>query len=128
GNEGDKRTKKIREAWEQSRAGQEFGESSRTDATYFNELGVDALIHDEFHHQKNLHAAKSRFGDQPKFLGGQGLSMRALDFNLKARWILDQNDGKNVYGLPATPTKNSPLEIYSMLSHVAPEAFERIGV
>lgn len=128
GNEGDKRTKKIREAWEQSRAGQEFGESSRTDATYFNELGVDALIHDEFHHQKNLYAAKSRFGDQPKFLGGQGLSMRALDFNLKARWILDQNDGKNVYGLTATPTKNSPLEIYSMLSHVAPEAFERIGV
>lgn len=128
GNEGDKRTKKIREAWEQSRAGQEFGESSRTDATYFNELGVDALIHDELHHQKNLYAAKSRFGDQPKFLGGQGLSMRALDFNLKARWILDQNDGKNVYGLTATPTKNSPLEIYSMLSHVAPEAFERIGV
>lgn len=80
------------------------------------------------HNCKNLYAAKSRFGDQPKFLGGQGLSMRALDFNLKARWILDQNDGKNVYGLTATPTKNSPLEIYSMLSHVAPEAFERIGV
>lgn len=33
-----------------------------------------------------------------------------------------------MYGLTATPTKNSPLEIYSMLSHVAPEAFEKIGI
>src|SRR5690606_26277361 len=35
---------------------------------------------------------------------------------------------KGVYGLTATPTKNSPLEIYSMLSHIAPEEFERIGI
>lgn len=80
------------------------------------------------HNSKNLYAAKARFGDSPKFLGGQGLSNRALDFNLKARWLLDHNAGKNVYGLTATPTKNSPLEIYSMLSHIAPEAFENIGV
>ena len=125
-NAGDKRTKKIREGWAQHRANQEF--SKRTDAIYFNDLGVDAMIVDEAHHQKNLYAAKARFGESPKFLGGQGLSMRALDFNLKSRWLLSQNDGKNVYGLTATPTKNSPLEIYSMLSHVAPEAFEQIGI
>ncbi|HQS59654.1 MAG TPA: SNF2-related protein [Gallionellaceae bacterium] len=128
GNAGDKRAKQIRESWEQARASQEFGKDSRTDATYFNGLGVDALIHDEFHHQKNLCAIKSRFGESPKYLGGGGLSMRALDFNLKARWLLDQQNGKNVYGLTATPTKNSPIEIYAMLSHVAPEAFEKIGV
>jgi hypothetical protein len=128
GNAGDKRANKIKEAWEQARAGQEFSDGTRTDATYFNQLGVDALIHDEFHHQKNLCSIKSRFGESPKFLGGGGQSMRSLDFNLKARWLLDQQGGKNVYGLTATPTKNSPIEIYAMLSHVAPEAFERIGV
>lgn len=126
GNAGDKRRKAIRENYEQALAKREF--SDRTDAIYFNELGVDMLIADEMHHQKNLYAAKARFGDQPKFLGGQGLSNRALDFNLKTRWIREKNDGKNVHGLTATPTKNSPLEIYSMLSHIAPEAFERIKI
>lgn len=126
GNAGDKRTNQIRTAWEQARAGQEFDD--HTDATYFNNLGVDALIHDEFHHQKNLCSIKSRFGEQPKFMGGGGQSKRALDFNLKARWLLDNHGGKNVYGLTATPTKNSPIELYAMLSHVAPEAMEKIGI
>lgn len=80
------------------------------------------------HNSKNLFSARARFGEQPKFLGGQGLSNRALDFNLKCRWIREKNGGKGIYGLTATPTKNSPLEIYSMLSHIAPEAFEKIGV
>ena len=126
GNAGDKRRKAIKERYEQHIAQREF--SDRTDAIYFNDLGVDMLIADEMHHQKNLYAARARFGDQPKFLGGQGLSNRALDFNLKTRWIREQNGGKGVFGLTATPTKNSPLEIYSMLSHIAPEAFERIKV
>lgn len=80
------------------------------------------------HNCKNLCSIKSRFGEQPKFMGGGGLSMRALDFNLKARWLLDAQGGKNVYGLTATPTKNSPIEIYAMLSHVAPEALEKVGI
>lgn len=126
GNAGDKRRKAIKERYEQHIAQREF--SDRTDAIYFNELGIDMLIADEMHHQKNLYAARARFGDQPKFLGGQGLSNRALDFNLKTRWVRESNGGKNVYGLTATPTKNSPLEIYSMLSHIAPEAFERIKI
>lgn len=126
GNAGDKRRKKIKESYDQAIAKREF--SDRTDAIYFNDIGIDMLIADEMHHQKNLYAAKARFGDTPKFLGGQGLSNRALDFNLKSRWILNEHGNKGVYGLTATPTKNSPLEIYSMLSHVAPEAFERIGI
>jgi len=126
GNAGDKRVKKVREAYEQSIAKREFSE--RTDAIYFNDLNVDMIIADEMHHQKNLYAAKSRFGETPKFLGGQGLSNRALDFNLKSRWLLNAHGNKGVYGLTATPTKNSPLEIYSMLSHIAPEAFENIGI
>lgn len=126
GNAGDKRRKAIKERYEQHLAQREFAD--RTDAIWFNELGVDLLIDDELHHQKNLYAARARFGDTPKFLGGQGLSNRALDFNLKARWVREHNGGKGVFGMTATPTKNSPLEIYSMLSHIAPEAFEKIGI
>lgn len=126
GNAGDKRTKRIREAFKQEIARREV--TQRTDAIYFNDLGVDALIGDEFHAYKNLYAARSRFGDTPRFLGGSGLSDRAMDVNYKARWLLNQNEGRNVYALTATPTKNSPLEIYSMLSHVAPELWEQSGI
>ena len=83
------------------------------------------LVHNCY---KNLYAARARFGSQPKFLGGQGQSNRAFDTGFKAKWLREKNAGKGVYMLTATPTKNSPLEIYSMLSYVAPEEFERLGI
>lgn len=126
GNEGDKRIKKVREAYDQAVANREF--QRRSDAVYWNDLGIDMMIVDEGHGYKNLYAAKQRFGESPKFLGGQGQSNRAFDMNMKTRYLREHNGGNGVFLLTATPTKNSPLEIYSMLSHVAPEAFERIGI
>lgn len=126
GNAGDKRVKKVREQFEQAQADREFGK--RTDAIYFNQLPIDMLIMDEGHAYKNLYAARARFGMQPKFLGGQGQSNRAFDTGFKAKWLREKNGGKGVFMLTATPTKNSPLEIYSMLSYVAPEEFERLGI
>lgn len=123
-----KQQEKIRSQWQQALAQQEFSDDKRTKATYFNELGVDAVIADEVHHAKNLTSLRSRFGETPKYMGGGGLSMRALDFNLKSQWIRGQNNGKNVYGLSATPLKNSPIEIYAAMSHVAPELMENIGI
>ncbi len=39
------------------------------------------------------------------------------------------NNGRGVYGLTATPVTNSPIEVFNMLSLVAPkEDFERMGV
>lgn len=126
GNAGNKKIKKVREQFNQSAGGREF--EKRTDAIYFNELPIDMLIVDEAAAYKNLYAAKARFGNQPKFLGGQGQSNRAFDMGFKAKWLREKNGGKGVYGLTATPTKNSPLEVYSMLSYIAPEEFEKIGI
>jgi len=126
GQAGDKKRNDIRERYQQALAGRDF--RKRADSIWFDELGVDALIVDEAHAYKNLYAAKARFGDSPKFLGGQGLSKRALDLNVKAKWIRENNGGKNIYGLTATPTANSPLEIYSMLSHICPDEFESRGI
>ncbi len=121
-----KKTQKVRDSWDQKVARQDF--ERRTDAIYFNDLGVDAIIGDEMHAYKNLFAARDRFGQSPKFLGGSSSSKRAADMRYKTQWLRSQTGGKNVYGLTATPTKNSPLEVYSMLSHIAPEAFEKIGI
>lgn len=126
GNKGDKQLNDIRTRHKQAAAGMDF--RKRSDALWFDELGIDGLIVDEAHAYKNLWAAKARFGDSPKYLGGSAQSKRARDMFYKTQWLRARTDGKNVYGLTATPTKNSPLEIYSMLSHVAPEAFEQIGI
>ncbi len=126
GNAGDKRLNKIRTAYNQAVASRDF--EKRTDIIHFDQLGIDAVLMDEAHAYKNLYAAKNRFGESPKFLGGSGLSDRALDTQFKTRWIREQNGGKNVFFLTATPTKNSPLEVYSMLSHIAPEEFTRLGI
>lgn len=126
GNAGDKRVRKVREQFEQGQAKREF--DKKTDAVYFNDLPIDMLIMDEGHAYKNLYAAKQRFGESPKFLGGQGQSNRAFDLSFKTAWLRDKNQGKGIYMLTATPTKNSPLEIYSMLSYVAPEEFARCGI
>lgn len=123
---GTKKRNAIRENHDQAVARRELGD--HTDAVYFDMLGIDMMICDEMHSKKNLYAAKARWSKQPKFLGGSGQSGRALDFNLKTRFVREHNKGKGVFGLTATPTSNSPLEIYSMLSHIAPEAFEAIGI
>jgi predicted RNA methylase/superfamily II DNA or RNA helicase len=121
-----KQLARQKEAHDAKIAKQDF--QSRSDALYFNDLGVDALISDEMHAYKNLFEARDRFGQQPKFLGGSSSSKRAADMRWKTDWLRDQTGGRNVYGLTATPTKNSPLEVYSMLSHIAPEAFLNIGI
>ena len=123
-----KQQEKIRIQWQQALAQQEFSDDKRTKAAYFNDLGVDAVVADEVHHAKNLVSLRSRFGETPKYMGGGGLAMRALDFNLKAQWLRNQNNGKNVYGLSATIMKNSPIELYAAMSHVAPELMENIGI
>lgn len=126
GNAGDKRLNQIRQNYAQAVAKRDFSE--RSGAAYFNDLGIDMLILDEAHAFKNLFSIRARWGDNPKFLGGGGLSNRAHDTDLKAAWFRAHNGNRGIYGLTATPTKNSPLEIYSMLHHFAPEAFEAIGI
>lgn len=127
GQAGDKRVNRIREAYKQSVAKREF-DKERQDTIYFNDLGVDMLIMDEAHAYKNLYSVRNRFGGKPKFLGGGAESNTALDTFFKSKSVREANAGKGVYMLTATPTKNSPLEVYSMLSHIAPEAFERLGI
>ena len=126
GNAGSKRINRIREKYDQAVARRDFADREGT--IYFNQLGIDMLIMDEGHAYKNLYTARNRWGESPKFLGGSGESNRALDTALKTRALRDAHGGRGVFMLTATPTKNSPLEIYSMLTHIAPEAFARLGI
>ncbi len=91
----------------------------------FEELGIDALFHDEAHHLKNLYGSKR---NQSLAFMSQAESNRSLDFYYKARYIREKNNNQNVYLLTATPTTNNPLEAFNMLQHVCPEELEKRGI
>lgn len=91
--------------------------------------GIDAVILDEGHSLKNLATPEAGAFRDLKFLGAPGsASKQAANSAQKFRYIRERNDGQNVFLLTATPTKNSPLEIYSMMQHVAPEVWTGIGI
>lgn len=99
------------------------------DYVYWEDLGCDFLIIDEFHNYKNLLGPESRYGKVPKYLGGAaGDTKRCWDLWLKATHLREQHEGSGVLGLTATPLKNSPIEIFNLLQYVRPELFERLGI
>lgn len=100
---------------------------NRNDALHYEDLGIDAMICDEAHAYKNLYSAPSELGEQPRFMGAGAESKTAQDFNYKSRHMRTKTGGRNVFFLTATPTKNSPLEVYNMLSHIT-DAFEKRGI
>ena len=98
----------------------------------FSELGCDALIVDEAHRYKNLWYPTARLGS-PKIeyagameSGGQQIIVPlAWDMYFKCRAVLAARGGDGgILFLTATPVKNSPLELYSMISYLSARGWE----
>lgn len=101
---------------------------------FWEDLGIDCIIADEAHAYKNLEAAKQRFGQKPKYLGGAATSKSSQDMLYKAelvRELAERNrpgEKGRVYLMTGTPAKNSPLELYNLLCIVAPEEMQIRGI
>jgi N12 class adenine-specific DNA methylase len=88
----------------------------------WDELGVDYLLVDEAHNFKNLFGLVSRVGEaKVSYMGdiGDKKVIQTWDMFLKCQDILRKNGDKGVVLLTATPIKNSPLEVYNLLSLVS---------
>ena len=119
----------------------------------FDKLGVDALVVDEAHAYKNIgiagelvkwgagtpfainvRPAKVKAKDGEEDLGVHGgfvysmQSARSYDFRFKAKYIAENNNGKNVFLLTATPTPNKPLEAFTMLRHLDDKILDEYGI
>jgi N12 class adenine-specific DNA methylase len=91
----------------------------------FEDFGCDALFVDEAHRYKNLFS--SALSRETGMNDGRQ-SAKAMSLYKKSEYIREQNNGKNVYLLTATPLTNSPLEYYNMMQYVAPGELRRMGV
>ncbi len=98
--------------------------------TKWSELPVDHLTIDEAHNFKALWTySKGRGDGTVKYLGAPNEpAQRAIDLYYKSLALREQHGGRGVYLLTATPIKNSPVELYNMLSYTAPHVFKRLGI
>lgn len=100
--------------------------SARRDQTfYFEHLGVDALLLDEADAFKKIGFESSRRNVRGVDTAG---SQRALDAYLKARYIMEINNGRNFIHATGTPISNTMAEIWTMMRYSAPEVLENLGI
>lgn len=91
-------------------------------------LGFDYLVIDEAHNFKNVFADVKAGKDGVKRFKMTGHeSARAIKAFFLCNYV-QRTYKQNVMLLTATPFTNSPLEIYSMLSHVGYESMKSMGI
>lgn len=104
-----------------------LGEKPET--VYWEDLGCDFLMVDEAQNFKNWWLPEPAPGGSPKYMGNAGIgSERAWDLAAKTMDVRERTGNAGVVLLSATPMKNSPLEIYNMISYVAPDLWESYGI
>ncbi|SDE00380.1 MuF-C-terminal domain-containing protein [Riemerella columbipharyngis] len=96
----------------------------------WEDFGFDHLTFDEVHNANHI-VGKVKIEDR-RFASdfrSQNQRTSALGINtwMAAQYIQEQNDGRNVTLLSATPFTNKPLEYYSILSLIANKRLEKSG-
>lgn len=104
------------------------GGKKKGELPYLEDMGFDSIITDESHFFKNSLSRGEKTGNIVGVPSPNPAGI-AVDMSIKCDWLRRNNNGRGVYGLTATPVTNSPIEVFNMLSLVAPkEDFERMGV
>jgi N12 class adenine-specific DNA methylase len=93
------------------------------DTITWDELGIDILMIDEFHHFKNLYCPTkmTRVAGMPS-----ADSQRAFDCFLKVRSVLE--NGGRVVCATATPVSNTMAEVYVCMKYLQLETLQELGI
>lgn len=95
----------------------------------WTDLGCDFLVFDESHTGKNLWRAADREGGSPRYLASPAASSRiAWQMFYRAALVRKNTGGTGILLADATPAKNSPLELLSVLSILDSRVWERLGI
>ncbi len=104
------------------------GTKKKGELPFYEDMGFTDVIVDEGHNFKNC----AKGGDKTSgiaYISNPTVAKRGVDMSMKMSYLRDTQNGRGAYMLTATPLTNSPLEIFNMLSFVAPmEEFEKFGV
>lgn len=99
--------------------------STKDDAVFFEELGVDHLFVDEAHKYKSLpcYTKQERLKGVPT-----SRSDRATGMLMRTRWLMEQNGGRGVTFATGTPVTNTMAELYNMQRYLQPEQLKERGI
>ncbi|QFT40027.1 MULTISPECIES: SNF2-related protein [unclassified Vibrio] len=104
------------------------GTAKNNELPYFEDLLFDSVMVDEAHDFRNSYKGGS-YRNNLAFLPSQAQADRAIDMQVKNNVIKARNGGNGVYFLTATPTVNSPVDMFNMLSHIVPaDTFAQMGI
>jgi hypothetical protein len=117
-----KKKERLKAKW-----AEEDAERKKLGSPLFEDLNVDGIYFDEAHAYKNLFVPKGKYS-AVKYLGSGARAKRSADMHLKCRVFEELHPGKGVVLATATPVKNSALEVYTFLQHIAPQALAQRGV
>ena len=84
---------------------------------FFEDMGFDNVVVDEAHNYRNSYQS-GREAAKLAWLPTAGSAKSSLDMTMKLDHIKSVSNGKGSFLLTATPTVNSPTDIYNMLSLV----------
>ena len=87
----------------------------------FEQLGVDSLFVDEAHEYKKLEFSTKM--DSIKGLD-TGASQQGFSMMMKARWVQEHNQGRNVTFATGTPVSNTIAEAWNMMRYVRPDVLK----
>lgn len=123
--------KKHRESLKNAKFKEKYadtGTQKAEDVPYFEDMGFDNVIVDEGHNYRNSYKA-GRESSKLAYLPTQASAQVSVDLALKGQHIKAKNGGRGVVLLSATPTVNSPTDIFNMLSHVmTPDQWSQLGI
>ena len=98
---------------------------------FFEDLGFDHITVDEVHNANHI-VARAKMDKEGQTSEFRGFNVKPSQFGIKvwlaAQYIQKQNNGRNVQMASATPFTNNPLEYYSVLSLMARERMNRMGI
>ncbi len=105
------------------------GKMQRQGMYSFEDMGFDYLTFDEVHNANHI-VGKVKL-DRAEYSDFRSQSQNTSDLGIKtwvaSQYIQQQNDGRNVLLLSATPFTNKPMEYYSILSLVGNSTLKRMG-
>lgn len=94
------------------------------EGVFFENLGIDMMIRDEFHDCKNFLI--------PTMTEVSGLNAsdasRSIHNFMASKVLRSQNNEKGFYGLTATPISNSPLEVFNMMLPFSEKELENMDI
>lgn len=104
------------------------GSDKEYDYPFFEDMHFDTVIVDEAHNYRNSQDA-GKLSRELVYLSAGSEAKVAADMRQKMQYLGRTQDGRGAVMLTATPTPNSPLDIYNMLSHIlTPDEWLKMGI